>query len=224
VITWSYSNWSMFDECPKQFKAIVLDKEFERRSSPALARGDEIHRGIAEMLRGTGLHWPSVVSPKARKMIDKLIARMGKPLVEQKLAVDADMNPVPYFDKAAALRGNVDAIWIDRESRDIYVFDWKTGKSQADSTQLELMCALVAAHVKDPIERYHAMFYYLENESNNYAIPVRSPDELRKFFKRFYTTANSLLEASTFEPKPGFHCRWCPVTTCPHNPSTVPSI
>ena len=224
MIAWSYSSWAMFEECPRRFKAIVLDKEFERGSSPALVRGDEIHRVIADYLREPSGDPPKYLPPRARRMIAQLIARAGKPKVELKLAVNEKMEPVPYFDPSVVLRGNVDAVWIDQTTKDAYVFDWKTGKSEANPLQLDLMCVLVSAHVVNDIERFHAMFYYLENERNNYALPERSADELRRIFTRFYTEATELYRTSTFEPTPGPHCRWCPVTTCPHNPNTVPTL
>ena len=51
VKAWSYSRYATYALCPLQFKLRYIDKIPEPQS-PAMARGDRIHKEIARWLTG----------------------------------------------------------------------------------------------------------------------------------------------------------------------------
>lgn len=224
MVAWSYSNWSMFEECPYRFKAVVLEKRTPRPSGPALERGDRVHKELAARLTGQQETWPAEMPERIRRAVEQLIVRMGKPEVEQSLAVSVDLEPVGFFDENVAFRGKVDAFWLTDDGK-VFVVDWKTGSSEAKPCQLELMLGLIAAHIPSTYTSFNARFVYLETSKydDDPIIHMTYEDALENL-RQFITCANEKYEASTFQPQPGSWCRWCLVHDCAHNPNRVPSF
>lgn len=224
TIAWSYSNWSMFEECPHRFEAVVLEKRVPRPSGPALERGSRVHEEIAARLTGQRETWPAEMPERIRRDVEHLIARMGKPEVEQSLAVSARLDPVGFFDEEVAFRGKVDAFWLT-DRGDVFVVDWKTGSSETKPYQLELMLGLVAAHIPPTYTSLHARFVYLETSKyDDDPITQMNYEDALENLGQFLTRANEAFEKSTFQPQPGPWCRWCPVQDCTYNPNRVPSF
>ena len=61
--TWSFSRWAAWDECAFKYRAKFILKVPEPQS-PAMARGDRVHRALDSYITGRGPLPPEITSNK----------------------------------------------------------------------------------------------------------------------------------------------------------------
>ena len=217
-----------YQRCPLQFK---IEREWRLPPKPtaALQFGGAIHTALK--LFGDGVLANRTVTVAelmqsfhqvfdAAQIEDRLQRRLYEQQAERQLRAfhQTHSSVVPEvictersFVHAVAgikIRGRMDR--LDRVAPDtVAVVDYKTGspRSQEDadeSLQLSLYALGVRAELRLNPEKL--IFYNLETGTE--VLTVRTDQQLREAVDLVANVASNIA-AGNFEPKPGYHCRWC---------------
>jgi len=210
--SWSYSKIKNFETCPKRYWHYDVSKDVKEPEGEALQYGNAVHAALAAALLGEPLpnHFKNL-----QTWVDRITAREGKILTEQKLAITNEFEPCEWFAKNAWYRGIADVIKIT--GRVALAIDWKTGKIVEDGSQLALMAQCIFSHHPE-VERIRTEFVWLKEEATTRADFAREDmaDVWKGILPRV-TLLQNAHETMTFPPKPGGLCRrWCSVSSCPH--------
>lgn len=214
---WSYSALNSFELCPKRHWHLNVKKDYKEPPSEALNWGSEVHKAIERRLKSgkelpVGMkHFEALVAP--------LAGLPGEPLVEQKLALDADLQPCGWYDERVWVRCVIDAAFIN-EPKAILI-DWKTGKRKDDDDQLALMAAVMFAQLPG-LESIDSAFAWLAEPASRAIKSIRFlradlPTLWGRFLPRVAAFQHGFAK-DEFPAIPGGLCRqWCPVRSCPYN-------
>lgn len=212
---WSFSQLKNFEVCPRRYEAYSITKEVVEPESDALRQGHALHAAFeARVVRGTelplgmGMHEP---------MLAKLAAAPGKVYAEQKLALTSDFKPSAWFGKRVWFRAVLDYTNMP-DDRTATLLDYKTGKPNADLTQLGLSAATLFAHHRK-LERVKAALVFTAYGQTERADYTR--ERISAIWASMLPRVKRLWEArqeNVYPPKPGALCkRWCAVRSCPFN-------
>jgi hypothetical protein len=214
----SYSSIKDFEGCAKRFHEVRILKAFKQQDTEATLYGTAVHLAFEEYVRD-GKELPQQFS-QFEPFVAPLRAMAGEIRCESKMGVRRDFSPCEFFDKDAWLRGIPDLLVINHDKGIARVVDYKTGKSSkyADMAQLELMSAMVMAHVPTVHTVKTALLFVVAKDI------VRGEftrEQLPAIWSRWAGRANTVekaIELNVWNPKPSALCRFCPVSTCPNHP------
>jgi hypothetical protein len=230
LTAWSYSRIQKHKECPLACRLANIDKIREPASDDpnnALVRGQRIESEAFGYVLGKGS------LPESCKLFPTELAqlRKNKKAVRLKMKIAFDKTwrvlclfdgggkiPQAYFGQDVWLRMEFDAIFEEllpgqKKHWRVHVVDLKTGKIRAEKfDQFELynlIAMLIAQEVlnHDP-QVSLAEGWYLDQGKIDGVRTLLKPD-VEKEKKRWEQQANSLLSETSWQPKPGNHCRWC---------------
>ena len=221
---WSYSALSLYETCPKKFYHLRVLKDVKEATTEHKSYGDEIHLAIAKYLQGKTekmpihlAHLEKFVSP-IKAATEKTKQQKGEILVEQKLAINAALEPTDWFAPDVFCRAIVDYGIIGEESA--LIIDWKTGKQHEDITQLQLMALMLFAF-RPKLKTVRAEFWWTKTRrrsGEDFCAP-HVPGlwaELLNRAKPVYTCHDTPKDA--FRAKPSGLCKkYCPVTSCSYH-------
>ena len=222
ITAWSYSRYSTYRQCPLKLKLSAIDR-IKEPQSPAMARGDGIHKTIEAYLKD-----PKKRTPKDYEFIGKELRRLKKIVasgapttgVEEQWAFRKDWTRTTWDDWTGCwLRAKVDLVHAEDET--VVVTDWKSGKFRPDSVadyleQLELY-ALVALLVYEsrPGLAVRPRLVYTDL-GIVYPTPVAgepgllfTPDDAPRLKKTWAARARPMLADRTFAPRPNRFCKSC---------------
>ena len=219
LTSWSYSRFSLYQQCPYKFQQSVLLKKPEPKGD-ALIRGAAIHEEAEKYLKGEGR-----TVPASCKTFDKEFKRLrakrkknpAAVVVEDTWAFTNTWGPSRWDDwNNCWLRVKLDV--AERDERNVEITDWKTGKFRPDNRedyvqQLRLYAVgalAVFAHIPDL--RVSARLVYLD-----VGVVYPEPDAREEFtptdlpaLQRDWTKAvKPMFNDKKFAPKPNQWCRWC---------------
>lgn len=205
VTAWSYSRYAAYTLCPLQFKLRFLDKLGEP-SSPAMERGDRIHKGVAAYLGGA-----AECPPEAKqhafpaKLIEEMRAFDDK-VVEQQWGFTSRWEPTGWFGKDTWFRNIVDAAAL-YDDMTIDVVDWKTGKKyDTNADQMELNAVAMFARFK-PATQVTTRMVYLDGGNEDTADFKRS--EFDGLKDKWRHKVAPMFADRTFAPRPNDKCHFC---------------
>jgi len=214
---WTFSKLKTFENCAKKYSHLYVLKDVTEEDSEHLRVGNEVHAALAKaVLTGQPLaadladyqHW-----------VDKFRAGVGTPgvelLVEQKLAIDENFQPVEFFARKVWMRGVIDVAKIIGDVA--VVADWKTGKPQEDLIQLALFAALTFAH-KPQLKKIRTEFIWLKD--NFSTREDFSREDMVELWSSVLPRVESLRNSHDTMEFPAVQnalCRYCPVLKCAHN-------
>lgn len=212
LAAWSYSALMMFEQCPKKYFHLYVQKDHKDEDSEWSAEGKFIHDAMYKrVVKGEPL--PLSLRPM-ESVAAKFAAAPGEKNGEMKLALDADMQPVDFFSKSARVRVVVDLLITNKNTA--LIADWKTGKVKPDPIQLGLTAAVLRQWMPE-IELFKTVYVWLKHREitpKNYTI-----SKLADVWNEILPRVGKMDEArktTTFPAKPSGLCRYCPVKTCPH--------
>lgn len=212
---WSFSALTRYENCPKSYYEINVLKRVKDEDSSFSADGQIIHKGMYErVVKGKPL-------PLNFRYLEATAAKFaglpGELSGELKFAMDRQFNPVSYFDSSVFVRVVVDLLAVS--GKRAIIADWKTGKPQPWSVQLDLTAAVLSTHLPE-IEVFDLAYVWLKDVK----IP---PTRARKNKADLVGVWNNLLprvakieaaiKTTDFPAKPSGLCKYCPVRSCPHN-------
>lgn len=219
---WSYSSITLFDQCPKKYYHLRVNKDVKEPESEQMIYGKELHLAAEEYIRDD-----KPIDPRfafIKPMLDKFKAMPGEKLCENKLAVkltaDNRLVPCDFFDKDVWYRGIADLIILDKENQEARVIDYKTGKSAqyADTKQLKLLAACVFTHYPEVMVIKAGLLFVIANEFIKAEYTTHHRLAYFEEFKPLVKQLEVAMESGTWNPKRNFTCsKWCPVLECAHN-------
>lgn len=216
-ITWSYSNLSLYQQCPKKYYHLRVAKDIKEAPSEALSFGNEIHK-IAQEYIDSGKPIPEKYVDVMQAPLDKLKAMDGQKLCENKLGLTADLKPCGFFDKNVWWRGIADLIVLQDDKA--FTVDYKTGKSSkyADLKQLEVLSLAIFKHFPH-VKKVKAGLMFLFAE--DFVKADYHADQQDELWSPWFSEVGLLedsVNSGVWNAKPNFTCRgYCPVTSCAHN-------
>ena len=216
-ITWSYSNLSLYQQCPKKYFHLKVAKDVKEPPSDALTFGNEIHK-IAQEYIENDKPIPEKFQREMQAPLDRLRAIPGQKLCENKLGLTADFKPCGFFDRNVWWRGIADIIILQDDKA--YTVDYKTGKSSkyADLKQLEILSLAIFKHFPN-VKKVKAglMFLFAEDFVRTEYLAEQQSD-LWVSWVADVGQLEASVQNKVWNPKPNFTCRgYCPVTSCDHN-------
>lgn len=212
VTAWSYSRLAQYETCPLQFAGKNVYK-WPTAGSPAMARGDAIHKGVAAFITGEASTLPrDAMAHKDMTDFIREVAALPKEMkqVEQQWGFSASWKPTGWFDRKGLppvwFRSILDA-GVMYEDATYEGLDWKTGKKYGSNME-QMETQAIAAFNKFPhITNFTARLVYLDQNEHEIAeFPKTWQVKLQdKWAKR----AAPMFQDTVFAPRPNDKCRFC---------------
>lgn len=211
---WSWSALTGYETCPFQHYRLKVKKDIFEAPNSAMLEGQAAHKALEKRVRdGTPL--PGQYA-QHEQLCGKFRKAKGTVEVEQKLGLNADLEPTEFFAKDVWLRAVLD-VNVMRGSL-ARVYDYKTGKRKPDSEQLMLFAGVIFAAFPEIMD-VDTYFLWLKSKEVDKAHFERDEHEAliwQTFEPRVSDMANAY-EKEYFPPRPSGLCRgWCPVRDCKH--------
>lgn len=207
----SYSRLNNYEQCPKKFHALSIAKSYKEPESEQMIYGSAVHKSL-ELRITKNLALPPHLT-HLEPMMAKLAAAPGEKKAEFQMAINADWDPTDWFSKDVYCRAIADL--AINGGRKAALFDYKTGKKAEDFTQLKLTGDVFFQHAPD-VEEITLAFVWTKDQSITKTVIHRDGmgerwSELAPRVERY----QKAFQEHDFPPRPGRHCRWCPVKSCP---------
>ena len=205
--TWSFSRWQTWENCPLKYKLQFVDK-LPVPQSPAMARGNDVHKALAAYLGGEGDLPPEVKDPFQKQLYAEMRAQPAK-LVEQQWGFDRRWGQTQWFGKAVWLRSILDvAIFYEDDSA--HVVDHKTGKVYGDNAdQMELfgltMFERFPLKTKNGVKTTLVYVDAGQEQSQDFLAADAAPLRIK-----WESRAERMLADRQFMARPNEKCRFCP--------------
>ncbi len=208
AIPWSFSKLKTYENCAARYKFKYIDKLPDSPPGPAAQRGLDKHGEIEKYIQGYG-SWELPPGPESiHGVLDKLRASNdGWRAAEFKVGYDNEWNAVGYKVAATWVRGVLDAVWHDKKTDEIEVYEWKTGKpsdEHAEQRQLYAMFSLQWWKV----EQTSVTTVYLDETAPNQRLKMKAT-ALPRRQEEWNNRIIRLERDEHFAPNPGWKCRWC---------------
>lgn len=213
ITAWSYSRYASYALCPLQFAGKFIYK-WPTAGSPAMARGDTIHKGTASFIKGDASVLPrDVLNNEVITDLVQQIVTMPNKEVEQQWGYGANWQPMGWFDRGA------DKVWF-RSVLDVGVLyddmtfeaiDWKTGKRYgSNEEQMETQAIAVFQRFK-PVTHVTARLAYIDElgSKNPYEFHEFKSTQLQSLKDKWVKKTRPMFEDKVFAPRPNEKCRFC---------------
>ena len=218
LTSWSFSRFSVYDQCPAKAKYAFIDKIKEPPNS-AMDRGNEIHKMAEAYIKGEGRY-----VPKELKLVDTELKAMRAAkkhddtsvVVETTWAFTQDWKVTTWDDwRGCALRVKVDVAQLVGQNV-LIITDWKTGKFRPDRhqeymNQIELYALGGLKYYGSQVATIRPRLIYTD-QGQIYPDDgqlVYSHKDVPRLQKSWEARTKPMLKDTTFAPKPSNLCRWC---------------
>ena len=204
VTAWSYSRIALWEECPYKFKLKHIDK-LKEEQSPAMARGDKVHKGLAAHITGEA-PMPPEAKPFCGLVAELRTMPADNRVVEQQWGFNKSWRSVGWFDKACWVRVILDAgvVYPDGTAD---VVDFKTGKKYGtNADQMELFA--LATFCRFPhLSHVTTRLWYLDSGDEDVA--EFEQDARSEMIEKWEKRVAPMFADTTFAPRPNDKCKWC---------------
>jgi CRISPR/Cas system-associated exonuclease Cas4 (RecB family) len=210
-IKWSYSGLKDYINCPKQYQEVKVLKRFEKKQTPQMSYGTEVHSALENYVKdGTPL---LKNYERYRKQLDPLRDMDGIKFPEHEMALTYEKVPCDFRADNYWVRGIADLLVVDGNKG--FIVDYKTGSNKyPDPKQLQLMALMAFAHFPQ-IEHINAGLLFVAHEHFVTSEYSRSKiDDYWKDFEKDLKRLHNSFNTGTFQANPTPLCGWCPVNTC----------
>lgn len=204
VTAWSYSRYALYAQCPLAFKLKNIDKVPEP-GSPAMERGNKVHKALASYLEGKATLPAEVKHPYQLGLYAEMQAFPDK-LVEHQQGFTQQWKPTGWFAKNTWFRAIYDVALL-YEDMTGEVVDHKTGKKYgSNDEQMELfglafLCQyLPATHVTT------RLVYVDSGEEEIAEFAATQRDALKA---KWEAKVAPMFSDTVFAPRPNDKCRFC---------------
>jgi hypothetical protein len=217
TVTWSHSSLKDYEGCARRYHEIKVLKKFPFVENDATRYGTEFHKAAEDYIKD-GTPIPSQFL-FAKDMLDALIAKPGRKLCEQQMALTADLKPCGWKDKDAWVRGIADLLILDDDNLTGWVVDYKTGNNKyPDREQLKLMSIMVFAHHPHIRKINSALLFVVKEDMVKISMTFDQAEGEWWQYRQRVARIEQAHATGVWNPKPSPLCPWCPVTTCEFNP------
>lgn len=205
LTAWSYSRYSQYKKCPRQFMYRHLMKLPEPEKNWATERGSILHAKAEQVVRGAIKGIPKDLKPFAQELKE---LRRAMADTEVDIAVTRDWSPTTYDDwNNVWCRGNADVI-VDF-GEEIVIIDYKTGKIYPEhEEQGHLYATQSMSHYPDA-KVVHVEFWYFDQNAHveNFEYSRSQYEKMKKDWEK---KVAPMFRDKKWKPQEGNHCRWCP--------------
>jgi RecB family exonuclease len=234
---YSASALALFEQCPRKFKFYKIDKvKVPWIRTDALVRGEIVHLLLEHYDKDKKFQIQEIKKlQKKDTAINKDLVKqsfdiynrfrdtdLGKEILlykplgrEMKIALkiqDKNLIPCDYKDKDTIFRGMIDAIFVNTETDEVFIIDWKTGKdkSTGDYKQAPDQLLYYASwyFANFPVDNISIMYVFVEHE-NKYLKYDLSRDRLSHYNKMLLTNIAKCEREENFEKIESQLCDWC---------------
>lgn len=209
VKAWSYSAYALYAQCPLKYAEEKLRKN-KGPQSPAMARGDKMHKALAAyIMTGDGAGTlPALV--KTRDMQAQMTELRSVPkediVVEQQWGFDEYWRPTGWFGPTTWFRSILDVGVVYKDGTGDVV-DHKTGKIYPENADQRELNALAFFKRFPFVEQVTSRMWYLDS----------GEERLEEFFAEDVNALTAKWEArvapmftdEVFAPRPNDKCQWC---------------
>jgi hypothetical protein len=208
---WSFSALDTFKTCPRQYEAKYVSKSVQEEKSEQMLWGERVHKAF-ELRQLDGTPLPDELADHEPYM-QKLEALDGVHNVEQKIALNRQLQPTNFFASDVWFRGIIDYIKVGESGA--YVVDYKTGKPHQKFDQLMLF-AIHTFILYPETDLVHVRFYWTQTFTETRSCYRR--DDIKGIWNKFIPDLRQFAEAfktDTWQPRQSGLCNgWCPVKEC----------
>lgn len=211
-LAWSFTSLEQFVSCPRQFHEQRVLKRVKPIQGEEAKWGEHVHKVFETYQREMGSTLPADLQehlPFMRRLADK----PGRPLLEQKIALDRELKPCGFFDPDVWFRGVIDFMKVD--GRSAYMVDYKTGKPHNKHRQL-LTFALFTFIRFPEVDLVNAQYYWTKTCDVTKKVWARK--EVPEMWKELIPDLKQYAQAFkeyVWQPRQSGLCRgWCPVQEC----------
>lgn len=215
ITSWSFSRWSVYEECPAKAKYKFIDR-LKEPGSAAMDRGTELHKQCEMYLKVGGRVANEI------KLIGDVLKDFRKrgALAEADFTFTQDWKATRWDDwNNAWCRIKADVMIapvVDSPTPTAEIHDFKTGgKKKLEENdfdeyymQLELygLAGLLTFPTAQAVKSSLVFIDFGKVIENPY---VFNRGDEKKLMKKWETRTKRMLTDTTFKPKPGNACRWC---------------
>lgn len=213
-LPWSHTALQGVQTCPRQHEQVKVLRVFPDQKNAASIWGDEVHRAFEQTIRSKGAVPLPASMAQYTEYVHEFIARPGETLVEQKLAIDINLQPTQFFAKNVWGRGVIDVLTMYNHCA--WVDDHKTGKRKKDPQQLILFAIFTFLHHPHITVCHTAYRWLQEGGAKDGETYYRKdlPDLWNAVLPALQDYARCF-HSGVFPPKKSGLCqRYCPVTSC----------
>jgi hypothetical protein len=209
---WSFSALTRFEQCPKQYWHLNVQRDFRDEDSSFSASGKEIHLALYNrVVKGRPL---PLNYRYLEKTAVKFVGLPGESSGELKFAMARNFEPVEYFAKDVFCRVVVD--FLNVRGPTALIIDYKTGKPKPGFTQLELSAAVLSTHLPE-IETFKMAYVWLaDRKVSPHTLSKADLVGVWNTFLPRVAKIESALRTTEFPAKQSGLCKYCPVKSCPH--------
>ena len=205
----SYSQVSLYEKCPRQWKLRYIDRfPVDREKSSAAARGTMIHESVEKFLLGEA----DEVHPEIAQWQGWLQELRDEPdgvHAEFQFCLDEEWNPVPWDSEDGHIRGYIDTVYLEIDNNEGTVYEYKTGRKYPEhALQMELYSTVVL-EMFEALEKVTAYPVYFDGKDTD-SVPVeftRDRQGTRKYL--WSSRINRIDKDKYYAARPGMYCRWC---------------
>ena len=216
-VTWSHSSLKDYEGCPRRYHEVRVLKKYPFQETEATRYGTQLHLAAEEYIRDSK-PLPEQFS-FIQDTLDALVAKPGRKLCEEKMALTAKLQPCDWRSKDAWVRGIADLLIVEDDNLTAWVVDYKTGNDKyPDRDQLRLMSLMVFAHFPHIRKVNSALLFVVKNSMVKHSMTVEQADpEWWRYRERVAKIAASI-EHDVWNPNRTPLCGWCPCTGCEFHP------
>jgi len=217
TVTWSHSSLKDYEGCARRYHEVKVLKNFPFVENEATRYGTQFHKAAEDYIKdGTPIP-PQFLF--AKDMLDALIAKPGRKLCEQQMALTANLKPCDWKSKDVWVRGIADLLILDDDNLTAWVVDYKTGNNKyPDREQLKLMSIMVFAHHPHIRKINSALLFVVKDDMVKISMTYDQAEGEWWQYRQRVARIEQAHDTDVWNPKPSPLCPWCPVKTCEHHP------
>ena len=214
---WSHSSLKDFEGCHRRYHEVKVLKKYPFKDTQATLYGKEVHKAIEDYVKD-GTPFPPQFE-QFKPVVDAVLKKPGRRLVEQQLALDEKLNPTGWFDKNVWVRSISDLLIIDDDNLTAWNIDWKTGNNKyPDRDQLALQSLVVFAHFPHIRKVNSGLAFLLKDDFVKASMTREQAEEHWWRYRERVAKIEACFASDTWNPHPTPLCGWCPVVSCEHHP------
>lgn len=211
LTAWSYSRYEAWARCPLFFKLKFLDK-LDKATSPAMERGDKIHKGIAAFVANQveSLPQDAMANPVVLTVIQEAAHfPTDKKQVEQQWGYTADFKPTGWFGGDTWFRSVLD-LGVMYDDMTYEAVDWKTGRRYgSNNDQMETQALAIMARFK-PVQHVTTRLVYVDEAGPNpYEFAEFPATHREKLATKWRNKVAPMFSDTVFAPRPNEKCKFC---------------
>jgi hypothetical protein len=216
-VVWSHSALKDYEGCARRYQEVRVLKNYKFTETEATRYGTDLHLAAEEYVRD-GKPLPEQFK-FIQDTLDALLAKPGRKLCENKMALTSDLQPCDWTDKKVWVRGIADLLIVEDDNLTAWVVDYKTGSNRyPDREQLQLMALMVFAHFPHVRQVNSALIFVVKNSIVTQTMTVEEKDFHWWRYRERVAKLAQCMDNDVWNPTQTPLCGWCQVKSCEFNP------